>query len=106
MFLVSSFSSIIYIKKSNLYSLVLIVYTNIELIFRKDRDMPVDQVLKLKYTLDALFGNGVSKYLPKNIDMTFSRKTWSTGIIRSFLNISSMLVYTIRAKLYRLDFLM
>lgn len=35
----------------------------------------MDQVLKLKYTLDALFGNGVSKYLPKNIEMTFSRKT-------------------------------
>jgi len=37
--------------------------------------MPVDQVLKLKYTLDALFGNGVSKHLPKNIEITFSRKT-------------------------------
>ncbi|HSB83352.1 MAG TPA: PUA domain-containing protein [Nitrosarchaeum sp.] len=35
----------------------------------------MDQILKLKYTLDALFGNGVSKYLPKNIEMTFSRKT-------------------------------
>lgn len=35
----------------------------------------MDQTLKLKYTLDALFGNGVSKYLPKNIEMTFSRKT-------------------------------
>ncbi|MBI3254501.1 MAG: queuine tRNA-ribosyltransferase [Nitrosarchaeum sp.] len=35
----------------------------------------MDQVLKLKYTLDALFGNDVSKYLPKNIEMTFSRKT-------------------------------
>ena len=37
--------------------------------------MPMDQVLKLKYTLDALFGDGVSKHLPKNIEMTFSRKT-------------------------------
>jgi len=35
----------------------------------------VDQTLKLKHTLDALFGNGVSKYLPKNIDIVFSRKT-------------------------------
>jgi uncharacterized protein with predicted RNA binding PUA domain len=35
----------------------------------------VDQVLKLKHTLDALFGDNVSKYLPKNIEMTFSRKT-------------------------------
>lgn len=34
----------------------------------------MDQVLKLKYTLDALFGDGISKYLPKNIEMTFSRK--------------------------------
>ncbi len=37
--------------------------------------MSMDQVLKLKYTLDALFGDGVSKHLPKNIEMTFSRKT-------------------------------
>ncbi|NNL58166.1 MAG: queuine tRNA-ribosyltransferase [Nitrosopumilus sp.] len=35
----------------------------------------MDHVLKLRHTLDALFGNGVSKYLPKEIDMTFSRKT-------------------------------
>jgi len=35
----------------------------------------VDQILKLKHSLDALFGNGVSKCLPKNIEMTFSRKT-------------------------------
>ncbi|MDH3191901.1 MAG: queuine tRNA-ribosyltransferase [Nitrosopumilus sp.] len=34
----------------------------------------MDQFLKLKYTIDALFGNGVSKYLPKDIEMTFSRK--------------------------------
>ncbi len=35
----------------------------------------MDQTLKLQYTLDALFGNGVSKYLPKDIEMTFSKKT-------------------------------
>lgn len=35
----------------------------------------MDQVLKLKCTLDALFGEGVSKHLPKDIEMTFSRKT-------------------------------
>jgi uncharacterized protein with predicted RNA binding PUA domain len=35
----------------------------------------MDPVLKLQYTLDALFGNGVSKYLPKDIEITFSRKT-------------------------------
>jgi uncharacterized protein with predicted RNA binding PUA domain len=37
--------------------------------------MCMEQILKLKYSLDALFGNGVSKYLPKNVEMTFSRKT-------------------------------
>lgn len=35
----------------------------------------MDQTLKLKHTLDALFGNGVSKYLPKKIEIVFSRKT-------------------------------
>jgi uncharacterized protein with predicted RNA binding PUA domain len=35
----------------------------------------MEQVLKLQYSIDALFGNGVSKHLPKNIEMTFSRKT-------------------------------
>ncbi len=35
----------------------------------------MDQTLKLKHTLDALFGNGVSKYLPKNIEIVFSKKT-------------------------------
>ena len=37
--------------------------------------MYMDHILKIQYSLDALFGNGVSKYLPKNIEMTFSRKT-------------------------------
>jgi uncharacterized protein with predicted RNA binding PUA domain len=35
----------------------------------------MDQILKLKHTLDALFGFGVSKYLPKDISITFSKKT-------------------------------
>lgn len=35
----------------------------------------MDQVLKLKYTIDALFGAGVSKKLPKDISITFSKKT-------------------------------
>lgn len=34
----------------------------------------MDPVIKLKHTIDALFGVGVSKQLPKNLDMTFSRK--------------------------------
>ena len=37
--------------------------------------MCMDQTFKLRSTLDALFGNGVSKHLPKDIEMTFSRKT-------------------------------
>ena len=55
--------------------MVLIIYVSIELIFRKDHSIHVEPVLKLKHTLDALFGNGVSKHLPKNIEITFSRKT-------------------------------
>ena len=35
----------------------------------------MDQILKLEHSLDALFGNGVSKYLPKDIKIIFSRKT-------------------------------
>ena len=34
----------------------------------------MDTTLKLRCTIDALFGKGVSKYLPKDIEMTFSRK--------------------------------
>ena len=30
---------------------------------------------KLEKTIDALFGNGVSKFLPREIELTFSRKT-------------------------------
>ena len=37
--------------------------------------MYMDHVLKLEHTIDALFGNGVSKYLPKDIETVFSRKT-------------------------------
>lgn len=50
------------------------IYSNIGLIFRHDRTIDMDQHLKLKYTIDVLFGNGVSRYLPKNIEITFSRK--------------------------------
>lgn len=35
----------------------------------------MDPLVKLRCTIDALFGNGVSKHLPKNIEMTFSKKT-------------------------------
>ncbi len=35
----------------------------------------MDSALKIKYTLDALFGQGVSKHLPKNVKFTYSKKT-------------------------------
>ena len=35
----------------------------------------MDPIIKLEHTIDALFGTGVSKQLPKNLDLTFSRKT-------------------------------
>ncbi|MFM7796556.1 MAG: PUA domain-containing protein [Candidatus Nitrosotenuis sp.] len=34
----------------------------------------MDPVVKIKHTIDALFGNGISRNLPKNIQMTFSKK--------------------------------
>ncbi len=37
--------------------------------------MVLDPLVKLKHTIDALFGNGISKNLPKDITMTFSKKT-------------------------------
>jgi len=35
----------------------------------------MDSVLKIKYTLDALFGVGMSKYLPKDIRFIYSKRT-------------------------------
>jgi uncharacterized protein with predicted RNA binding PUA domain len=35
----------------------------------------VDSILKIKYTLDALFGQGVSRYLPKDVAITYSKNT-------------------------------
>ena len=35
----------------------------------------MENFVKLQYSLDALFGNGTSKYLPKNIEIDLSRKT-------------------------------
>ena len=35
----------------------------------------MDHILKLQHSLDALFGNSVSKQLPKDIELIFSRKT-------------------------------
>ena len=35
----------------------------------------MDHIIKLRHSLDALFGDGTSKLLPKDVEMTFSRKT-------------------------------
>ena len=35
----------------------------------------MDHFLKLRQTIDALFGKGVSRYLPKDIEIIFSKKT-------------------------------
>ena len=34
----------------------------------------MDSFLKLQHSIDALFGSGTSKYLPKDVEFTFSRK--------------------------------
>ena len=34
----------------------------------------MDHILKLRPTIDALFGKGVSKYLPKDVEIIFSKK--------------------------------
>ena len=48
----------------------------------------MDHILKLQHSLDALFGNGVSKQLPKDIELIFSRKT---GRIRTALHKGKLL---------------
>ena len=35
----------------------------------------MDSVLKIKYTLDTIFGQGVSKHLPKDAMITYSKNT-------------------------------
>ena len=35
----------------------------------------MDPVSKLEHTVDALFGTGVSRHIPRDIELTFSRKT-------------------------------
>ena len=48
----------------------------------------MEPVEKLQHTIDALFGNGVSKFLPKKIEITYSRKN---GRIRSVFNDEKLL---------------
>ena len=52
----------------------------------------MEHILKIQHSLDALFGNGVSKYLPKDVKMTFSRKT---GRIRT-VSYNGKLLCTLR----------
>ncbi len=54
--------------------------------------MFMEHILKIQHSLDALFGNGVSKYLPKDVKMTFSRKT---GRIRT-VSYNGKLLCTLR----------
>ena len=35
----------------------------------------MDPAVKLRHNIDALFGQGVSKHLPKNIEISFSKRT-------------------------------
>lgn len=35
----------------------------------------MDSILKMRHTLDSLFGAGVSRQLPKNVRFTYSKKT-------------------------------
>ena len=48
----------------------------------------VDSMVKLKQTVDSLFGNGVSRYLPKDLEIRYSKKN---GRIRSVYNNGKLL---------------
>ena len=52
----------------------------------------MDHLIKIRQTIDALFGNGVSKFLPKDIDIIFSKKT---GRIRT-VHQQENLLFTLR----------
>jgi len=49
----------------------------------------VDHSVKLRHTVDALFGAGVSKFLPKNFEIKLSKKT---GRIRSVYDKENLLL--------------
>ena len=49
----------------------------------------MDHNLKLKHTIDTLFGAGVSKHLPKNFEIKLSQKT---GRIRSVFDKEKLLL--------------
>lgn len=48
----------------------------------------MDNILKLRHTIDALFGNGSSRNLPKDLEITFSKKN---GRIRSVYHDGNLL---------------
>ncbi len=52
----------------------------------------MDSMLKLSHTVDALFGSGVSRHIPRDINMTFSKKT---GRLRTVAH-QDMLLCTLR----------
>ena len=35
----------------------------------------MDSIPKIKHSIDSLFGNGVSKFFPKDVEFTYSKKT-------------------------------
>ena len=49
----------------------------------------MDHSVKLRHTVDALFGTGVSKFLPKNFEIKLSKKT---GRIRSVFDKEKLLL--------------
>ena len=53
----------------------------------------MDNVQKLKHTIDTLFGHGISKNLPKSIEIKISKKT---GRIR-YVNHDGKLLFTPRS---------
>ena len=52
----------------------------------------MDNLLKISQSIDALFGTGVSKYLPKNLEIIFSKKN---GRIRT-VHYQKKLLFTLR----------
>ncbi|MEC7710723.1 MAG: PUA domain-containing protein [Thermoproteota archaeon] len=53
----------------------------------------MDHSLKLKHTIDALYGTGMSKNIPKDVDFKFSKKT---GRIRAVYH-NDLLLFTPRS---------
>ena len=52
----------------------------------------MDSISKIKHSVDSLFGHGVSKFFPDDVDITYSRKT---GRIRT-VSYNDQLLCTLR----------